>query len=454
MRWVLALAVSAGLLLGTSGFASDQDLVHLRQPEAPELEGTEPVPLATQEPPPQRFRLYTPQEKSVPTPEPTQADESVPDAVAPIHLKSPKTENRDSEPPPEPESKPQRFRLSTIQKSAPTPVPSSTAAAGVPEEGSLLHLKSPKVETDDDDDYSIPAQDPESDSQIVKLVSPEPSQSPQAPPKAASVPSPLTGDALKFKEVKAPEPEPPAPRPVTVRPEDVYLDYTFPRLSFYFDYRPGYFSITQTLTSGATASTAFNFSSYAPFSIAFGSTYEISPRLSIQAAFSVATYTAAANNLAFYTLNQSSTTILLATLTPYYCFRPGASLLQICPGVGLGVDGFPIMEFEQNNGLSLNSFEDMIVRATVKFAYPLTRLTTAELRLGLDDGLLDSASSGIQVTSHRTYWGQVALSTQQTPKLGFLTGVRVEQKDTQFQQAPDSWSDSATTYLLFLGVDF
>lgn len=234
-------------------------------------------------------------------------------------------------------------------------------------------------------------------------------------------------------------------------PKSVELDYLYPRFTKYLGYRPSYFSISEELVSGNAKNPTFNFSTYAPLSVAMGLVYHVDPRLSIEVAFALASFHATANVLAFYTLQDSSTTVILGTFMPYYCFRLGYSSVQVCPGFGIGADGYPIMQFDSNSVLSLHSYEDMILRGALRFLMPLTRLSVLTARVGYDQGLFNSASTGIQATLHQDTWAEFGFQTAVTPKTDFQIGFRVDKKVTDFQQLPDVWVDSAMLYSLFFG---
>lgn len=248
-------------------------------------------------------------------------------------------------------------------------------------------------------------------------------------------------------------------RPVQpANPNRVFLSYDYPRFKFSLDYQPQYFGLNETLQIGspvALGQANFSYSQFVPGAAGLRFSGEFTARFLMDFDVSYAKFTATATALPpLFNLTSSSTNIVTTTITPYYCFRPGTSLVRFCTGVGIGLDSFPILRVTDNAGdLVIDSFSDMIVRGTEKVIIPLVGNTTiGTIQGGYDKGMLHGNSGDIHVNSHYTAWGEVGFETPLTVRSDFIGGFVVQDKNSNFNDLGSTYTASALLYQLNAGI--
>jgi hypothetical protein len=242
-------------------------------------------------------------------------------------------------------------------------------------------------------------------------------------------------------------------------PNKVLLPYTYPMFKISVGYRPEYYGLNDTLQLGTPTTPLgeadFSYSQFVPLAAGVKVSGDFTSRFRMDVELSYAKFTATPKILPpLFSLDASSTNILTATITPYYCFRPGTSLVRFCSGLGVGLDSFPVLNVLDNAGdLVIDSFSDMIVRLTEKVIIPLVGTTTlGTLEVGYDKGVLHGNSGDIHVNSHYTAWGAVGFETPLTFKTDFVGGIAIQDKNSNFVDLGSTYAASALLYQLNAGV--
>ena len=67
-------------------------------------------------------------------------------------------------------------------------------------------------------------------------------------------------------------------------------------------------------------------------------------------------------------------------------------------------------------------------------------------------GLLPGSSSGYNISSHRAYFGRVALDTPISLRTNLIVAAAYEKKTSSLSRAGDDWTSSGTSFALTLGL--
>jgi hypothetical protein len=239
-----------------------------------------------------------------------------------------------------------------------------------------------------------------------------------------------------------------------ITPSSFRLDVEFPRYRAFVALNPGYIGLSQSLQVGSAVASKLNVAEYIPIAFQAGASAEFTPRILVEAKVAFARFNTAQQNLSLFSIQSSSATIISANLTGFYCFFIGATGLKICPGVGAGIDGFPIFRFEDNTHLVIGSFTDMLVKATARIARPIGTQAAVWLEGGYDLGFGKGASNGISTKSDRSLWSSIGLSAPVSIKMDFQVAFTLTNKSSSFVQDQDTWDAAGNVFSLSLGAAY
>jgi hypothetical protein len=167
--------------------------------------------------------------------------------------------------------------------------------------------------------------------------------------------------------------------------------------------------------------------------------------------FSQTLVNTAAADLQQFQIASSSVSVISTVLYGAYCYSLGDAAHKICPGIDLGVDTYPILEFESNTSLTLKKLRDVSVGPSLTYLSPLGGKMSMRLEASYRIGLKQGQAAGYTMNSDHVFaLGAEGLApVGKSARISFGAGVRSE--SASFSHLQDQWQMSNVSYLFSLG---
>lgn len=126
------------------------------------------------------------------------------------------------------------------------------------------------------------------------------------------------------------------------------------------------------------------------------------------------------------------------------------------PMISIGLEESPILEFQSNTELSLNSIKDLVVQVGVNFGTPLDDETSNTLHLDFlyqKDLNLFSTAQTVWVTGEKWTLAIDVIHQLHWEKYSMLLGVKFERKSNTFLIQQDLWMQTCTFVTGIIGLN-
>jgi hypothetical protein len=269
----------------------------------------------------------------------------------------------------------------------------------------------------------------------------------------------LADDApmIQFKDEPAPEAAKPTVKKSDSEPEYVDLDsptpYStaigYPKITLGASYNPGFFGFKQTLQDTGEV---FNISG--PQALAFGALLhvEASPLYQFELEASYLNMSVGDLNFSPYLVKASSTNTESIYARMNRCFYFSSFGNRLCPGIEIGLDTYPSLDFGSSNTvLTLTSISDMVVGLVLNYELPLTPSLTMNVKARYDEGLKIGQSATLGVTDDSKIVGQAGLTFPigERSSMGVLADI--ESRTASVHSTLDDWKSETVSYSLMVG---
>ena len=186
-------------------------------------------------------------------------------------------------------------------------------------------------------------------------------------------------------------------------------------------------------------------------SVGYGVTYSFqpTPRLLLEAEYSGYGLEAPASSVDPYIVKASSTRLESVFFKGAYCFFGDSSFFrQLCPGIDIGYDTYPVLDFVSSTNLQLSQVRDIILGLNLAYQIPMTDLTRLRIKAGYNRGT-GSGNSGTLTSKQNTSYFLLAdvvwsLKTNHDLILGMEYRSRPAKISRKSGQNTDTWETKST----------
>jgi hypothetical protein len=238
----------------------------------------------------------------------------------------------------------------------------------------------------------------------------------------------------------------PEDKPIVEEKPKVYLGY--PKGDYGISLNPGLYSFSQTLVNTGSK---FNFSNFSASDFSLSFRARTSPSVLLGLDFNYHSVSTAAADLQQFQIASSSVSVISTVIYGAYCYSLGDAAHKICPGIDLGVDTYPILEFESNTSLTLKKLNDVSVGPSLTYLSPLGGKMSMRMEASYRVGLKQGQAAGYTMNSDHVFaLGAEGLApVGKTARISFGAGVRSQ--SASFSHLQDRWQMSNVSYLFSLG---
>lgn len=200
----------------------------------------------------------------------------------------------------------------------------------------------------------------------------------------------------------------------------------------------------------------FSFNSNSSDSVGLLYRFVPTPQVNVELDYAKYTVSTKAATVTPFDIKKSDTTVdtIWARLN-YYFVNDSNFFFRYGPGIELGYDAYPILNFVNNTDLQMDKVKDFTLGVNFNLQYPLIQTFLLNLRVGYSTGTGAGNSGELTSKKNNSYSGLLGVEWSLTDHHGLSASVDYRDRQASIEgqrgNAKDEWDTKSTTTAFKLG---